>query len=299
MELENKKPETSNIENKIVSEQYCEIEETIIKIPDNITVIEKWAFLDCYSLKDVIYSDNITRIDEEAFCNCCYLNDILIPKNLETFDHCICYNCSNLTNIIWNADVRPTKDLVNTMFVNCKNLHTIKYKNEVINVPLLLEYAAEIELTEEQVKKYKNIIMKTKILNSLMQFKVSVISLIISLIVIYFDIDIIITGCVVSFFLLSLGITIITPIYSIIKLNQKNNFYIVYPKIYIPYLEDPYSKEKCEFSYHSPSSKMRKVINPSNDTVEELNGNYNMICDSSNIGFAFIEKDFKELSEKQ
>lgn len=141
--------------------------------------------------------------------------------------------------------------------------------------------------------------MKTEILNSLMQSKVSAILLAISLIFIYFDIDIVITGCVVLFFLLSLGTTITMPIYSIIKLNQKNNFYIVYPKVYIPYLEDPHSKEKCEFSYHSPSSKMRKVINPSNETVEELNGNYNMICDSSNIGFAFIEKDFKELSEKQ
>jgi hypothetical protein len=48
-----------------------------ITIPKSVEKIDKWAFLDCYSLEKVILLNENTFIDAHAFDNC---NSVIVEK---------------------------------------------------------------------------------------------------------------------------------------------------------------------------------------------------------------------------
>lgn len=281
----------------IKTESYMEAENKIIDLPASIEKIESFAFSYCDYLTKVNYSNYVTEIDENAFSYCYYLDNIIIPKNLKSFDHCICYECQNLKNIIWNADIRPTKEMITTMFVNCPFLHTINYKDEIIYVATLTHEIREIELTKKQKGKYKLMAAMKEIKNFIGSFLSSTMLIGLSILFIYLEFD--------EEFILGFGILSLLSYYNcfhnlilaIKKIKEKNKFYIVKPSVRLPYLLNPNSTAHCTFTFRSPGYEYDNEVKCSQKFVEELNGNYDILCDSSNNGYAFIAKDFKELLE--
>ena len=69
-------------------------------IPDNVTTIGDYAFVDCSSLTSITIPDSVTTIGDDAFCYCRSLTSITIPDSVTTIgDYAFCY-CRRLTSVI-------------------------------------------------------------------------------------------------------------------------------------------------------------------------------------------------------
>ena len=54
-----------------------------IVIPEDVTVIEKYAFAGCFSLKKITLPSGLKRIEDGAFDNCQKLEFLEIPDSVE------------------------------------------------------------------------------------------------------------------------------------------------------------------------------------------------------------------------
>ena len=69
-------------------------------IPDGITVIGQWAFVNCASLQSIVIPDSITEIEMKAFKGCSSLQSIEIPNSVTEIVRYAFLDCDNLTSII-------------------------------------------------------------------------------------------------------------------------------------------------------------------------------------------------------
>ena len=80
---------------------YCD-EKTEIKdivIPDGITRIRKWAFLNCSNLSSINIPDGVTSIGVGAFSGCSSLSSINIPDGVTRIEDATFHNCLELSSI--------------------------------------------------------------------------------------------------------------------------------------------------------------------------------------------------------
>ncbi len=76
--------------------------ETIV-LPQNLTAIDDWTFVECENLKHVVIPDSVTSIGE-AFEACPSLTTINIPANVQTIADGAFANCENLEKIEISPD---------------------------------------------------------------------------------------------------------------------------------------------------------------------------------------------------
>lgn len=95
-----------------------ELEEIII--PDSVTQIGKSAFKNCKALKNVKLSNKLHLLDDFAFSGCESLEEITIPTSLHYFSNGVFSNCYNLKTINYHDNINYIDDLA---FYNCKNLN--------------------------------------------------------------------------------------------------------------------------------------------------------------------------------
>ncbi len=72
-----------NIKDKSVSKFLDFKPLTSITIPNNVEIINDYAFCLCKNLYEVHLPENIKAIGDEAFCNCANLEEIHLPKSLK------------------------------------------------------------------------------------------------------------------------------------------------------------------------------------------------------------------------
>lgn len=119
--------------------------ETVVDIPDNVTMIGKNAFEECTWIKKIHIPDSVTKIENAAFRNCINLESISLPgeiAEIESYTFCGCENlksidipygvtkigdsafsgCSRLINIDIPNSVTEIRDWA---FQSCKNLESI------------------------------------------------------------------------------------------------------------------------------------------------------------------------------
>ena len=72
-----------------------------VTISNNVTTIERVAFENCESLKEVIFEEGskLVSIDENAFANCVSLKEINLPKSIQYMGRSIFKGCSSLEKI--------------------------------------------------------------------------------------------------------------------------------------------------------------------------------------------------------
>ncbi len=75
---------------------------TSITIPDSVTRIGEYAFVDC-SFTSITIPDSVTSIGERAFHGCTGLTSITIPDSVTSIGSATFAYCSNLTNINFNG----------------------------------------------------------------------------------------------------------------------------------------------------------------------------------------------------
>ena len=92
-------------------------------IPDDITIIERYAFSGCNNLENINISNNVTKIENYAFKGCSSLTNIAIPEGItyigaETFSGCSSLKTIKIPNSITNIGKGAFKDCINLASIN-------------------------------------------------------------------------------------------------------------------------------------------------------------------------------------
>jgi hypothetical protein len=77
-------------------------------IPNNVTSIGNYAFVDCSSLTSITTPNKVTSIGERAFRGCSSLTSVTIGNSVTSIGEYAFYNCSSLTSITCEATTPPT-----------------------------------------------------------------------------------------------------------------------------------------------------------------------------------------------
>lgn len=86
--------------NKVPSYFFSDSKIGSIVIPDSVTSIEYYAFLNCTKLTNVTIPDSVKSIEWGAFQNCISLTSITIPSNVTNIGYQAFSGCSSLTSIV-------------------------------------------------------------------------------------------------------------------------------------------------------------------------------------------------------
>ena len=97
-----------------------------VKIPDSVTEICDYAFIECISLRKVQFSNNLTVIGDSAFCKCKSLQKIHIPENVRKIENYSFYDCRSLMEVHLPNSL---KDIENFAFKGCKSLQEMQIPN--------------------------------------------------------------------------------------------------------------------------------------------------------------------------
>jgi len=75
--------------------------QTTFVVPDSVTTIGDYAFIDCESLASIVIPDSVTSIGESAFDNCTGLTSVIIGKGVTNIGDSVFYNCIKLDKIYY------------------------------------------------------------------------------------------------------------------------------------------------------------------------------------------------------
>lgn len=95
-----------------------------INVNYGVMAIEKGAFKDMISLKQIIINDSVRVIEPQSFMGCIKLTDIKLPNNLTEIPSEMFYNCHMLENIVFPLTIRK---IGSNAFTNCYELKELKF----------------------------------------------------------------------------------------------------------------------------------------------------------------------------
>ncbi len=94
-----------------------------IMLPDSLEVIEHHAFYGCSCLENLKIPENVVYIGEEAFCMCSSLREVKLPNRLKKIENHLFSECRNLEKIIIPEGVEEIGDAA---FLRCRKLHDLE-----------------------------------------------------------------------------------------------------------------------------------------------------------------------------
>ena len=102
----------------------------VVTIPDDVTVIGKSAFSECFGLEEVIIPEGVVSIEDSAFCGCRLLNKINLPQSLRKIGMDAFGDCISIEQIILPDNLT---ELQKWAFRDCENLQEIRMPNNTCN----------------------------------------------------------------------------------------------------------------------------------------------------------------------
>ena len=100
-------------------------------IPDSVTSIGDYAFVDCKSLTSVTISNSATSIGDYAFADCGSLTSIIIPNSVTSIGNSAFFGCESLTSVAIPDSVTSIGDRA---FVGGGSLTSIIIPNSVTSI---------------------------------------------------------------------------------------------------------------------------------------------------------------------
>ena len=113
----------------IYSDEDTEI--TNLIIPNSVTSIGVYAFLNCSGLTSITIPNSVTSIGNRAFYGCSGLTSITIPNSVTSIGNYAFYNCSGLTSITIGNSVTSIE---NYAFYGCSGLTSVIIPNSVTSI---------------------------------------------------------------------------------------------------------------------------------------------------------------------
>ncbi|MGN0677010.1 MAG: leucine-rich repeat domain-containing protein [Ruminococcus sp.] len=104
---------------------------TSIAIPDSVVSIEKGAFQRCSKLETITIPNSVTSIKEFAFSSCSNLKSITIPDSVTSIGEYIFSNCTSLESVKFSENVTTIRKYT---FSNCKILESLTIPNSVTSI---------------------------------------------------------------------------------------------------------------------------------------------------------------------
>ena len=101
------------------------------KIPNNVKVIENFAFQYCSGLTSIEIPNSVTRIGIEAFYDCSGLTSIEIPNSVTSIESSTFAGCSGLTSVVIPNSVTS---IGSGAFSGCSSLTGIEIPNSVTSI---------------------------------------------------------------------------------------------------------------------------------------------------------------------
>ncbi len=95
------------------------------KVPNGVTSIDSYAFVESPSLESVIIPDSVITIENSAFYRCTGLKSATIPDGVTVIENCVFDSCKNLTSVTIPKSVTTIKSSV---FWGCEKLESIHFK---------------------------------------------------------------------------------------------------------------------------------------------------------------------------
>ncbi|MFA6852098.1 MAG: leucine-rich repeat protein, partial [Bacilli bacterium] len=102
-----------------------------ITIPDYVTYIGDSAFESCQSIEEIIIPDGVTSIGSRAFYRCEYLESIILPDSIISIGSSAFEYCSHFKSI---SIPQSLTSISTSTFENCRNLETIVIPNSVTHI---------------------------------------------------------------------------------------------------------------------------------------------------------------------
>lgn len=98
-------------------------------IPEGITAIGTWAFIERRGLTGVVIPDSVTEIGDFAFARCTMLTKVVLPNNQTVIKHGAFNGCSNLNSV----DIPDcVKEIGYRAFGNCTKLKKVSISSDTI-----------------------------------------------------------------------------------------------------------------------------------------------------------------------
>ncbi|HUD81976.1 MAG TPA: leucine-rich repeat domain-containing protein [Candidatus Saccharimonadales bacterium] len=104
---------------------------TSYTIPNSVTSLGEWAFLDCANLRSVTIDNSVTNIGYEAFCFCYGLTNITIPNSVTGIEGEAFSDCANLASALIGNNVGS---IGYAAFADCGNLTSVSMGSGVTNI---------------------------------------------------------------------------------------------------------------------------------------------------------------------
>nr|MBQ4458444.1 leucine-rich repeat protein [Clostridia bacterium] len=106
-------------------------DQTVIIIPDFISIIPDYAFFYCESLMEVVIPDSVTSIGDNAFYGCNSLTNVTIPDSVTSIGRGAFSGCSSLKSIVIPEGVTS---IPTSAFYNCTSLSSIIIPDTVTSI---------------------------------------------------------------------------------------------------------------------------------------------------------------------
>ncbi len=106
-------------------------EVTDLAVPESVTSINDWAFIECSGLKGVTIAGTVTSIGDGAFQGCTGLTDIEIPGSVTTMGNDVFAYCSGLARVSLGKSVTS---IGNHAFYQCTGITSIEVPNSVTTI---------------------------------------------------------------------------------------------------------------------------------------------------------------------
>lgn len=100
----------------------------IVKIPEDVIMIDDFVFHDCRKLQEVIIPDNVKIIGIATFMGCSNLKKIRIPNSVKEIRGGAFSHCTSLKNLLIPKGVKVIRKLA---FEACKNIQNARISEGV------------------------------------------------------------------------------------------------------------------------------------------------------------------------
>ena len=104
---------------------------TSVVIPNSVTSISNYAFVNCTGLTSVTIGSGVTSIGYSAFKGCTGLTSITIPNSVTSIGSHVFQGCRSLTSVVIPSSVTRIEDFV---FDSCISLTSITIPNTVTHI---------------------------------------------------------------------------------------------------------------------------------------------------------------------